>query len=206
MIDAAIILAGGKGSRLAPWPAPKAILPVWGQPIIDRLIEHVAPHVNRVIVCVGYRAGDVAVALRHRSIFYSDAGEDATMVERLLKAKKEHNVTKRALILYGDHLADVDIAKLEAHHDEAGCDATFTAHDYKLPFGLVRGGVILNNERVLVNIGFAVIDPLAWARAIPQDGLAEWLNNIGSSSFVHEGRSTSINNHAEHAEAEKVWR
>lgn len=211
MIDAAVILAGGRGSRLAPWPAPKCLLPINGVPIIERIIRHVDSHVGRIIVCTGYRSGDVMAALRHREggrLLFSDAGEDATMCERLLRARDEHKFG-RVLVLYGDELADVDVDTLVRHHDEHGARLTFTCFEQKLPFGVVYGSRIDENIKMPVNIGFAVVDVECWRQAEPGDGFSDFVNNVHFNfvveKYTHRGRRTTVNGFSDLAHAEEVW-
>lgn len=207
MIDAAIILAGGKGSRLAPWPAPKCLMPVNGVSILRRIIDHVRPHVKRIIVCTGYRGDDVKAAARDLGVEFSDAGVDATMGIRLMRAKVERSVEGRALILYGDELVDVDVPDLLAKHkDQIPNALTFVASPHKLPFGLVRGNQI-EDCTVLVNVGFAIVEPLCWSVLRTDDGLADWINRIPDRRCViHTGRRATVNSLLDLENAEEVWR
>jgi NDP-sugar pyrophosphorylase family protein len=225
MIDAAIILAGGKGSRLAPWWAPKCLLPVNGVPIIEHIFSIVNHHVARHIVCVGYRGKDVRAALRDRHwsfkggsgyTLFSDAGEDAPMCGRLLKARAEHNVKGRALVCYGDELVDVDVASLERHHEQHAAQLSFVAHSYKLPVGVINldaeadRDVIDDEAHELINVGFVIADPKAWAHIQPEFGLSQWINAaskaFGSCRYRHIGRRATINSLPDLEYAESVWR
>lgn len=218
----ALILAGGKGSRLAPWPAPKAILPVNGVPMIHRLMNHISPDVGRIITCVGYRADDLAACVLgwngKNRVMFSNAGEDAKMCDRLLKARKEFGIEGRALVLYGDELGDVNIKALEQQHAEErerwGLLMTMTTFRQRLPFGIWKNGKIDDNVEVDVNIGFAVVEPFAWDYATPFYGLSDFFNALtclpdgctGVTTFEHKGRRTTINNLAELETAEEVWK
>ena len=215
MISSAIILAGGRGSRLAPWPAPKCILPLNGVSLIEHLLTHLeASAIPRAIVCTGYRASAVEAAVRGRRgalpVEFSNAGEDAEMGARLLQARDEHHVAGRCLILYGDEIADVDLAALVEHHDRAGTLCTFTAYEQRIPFGVIRQGYILGDETVLVNIGFAIIEEPAWGLLHPEDGLSDWINRVNAATrspsvYLHEGRRATVNSVAELQQAERLW-
>ena len=59
MIDTAIILAGGFGTRLRPLTdtMPKPMVSVKGKPALHHIIENLKEHgVKRIIICVGYKA------------------------------------------------------------------------------------------------------------------------------------------------------
>lgn len=214
----ALVLVGGRGSRLAPWPAPKTLLPINGVPIVHRLLAHVASHVDRIIICVGYRASDVRAALAHQTvvprdqILFSDAGENVSMAARLLQAREEHNVVSRALVLYGDELADVDIGALvRAHEKSSKSGVTFVGHRQALPFGVARRSWYDNwrvwqNEEVLVNIGYVLVEPACWSSMCVDDGLADFINRMGAECYIHEGKRATINSLSDLTTAEEVWR
>lgn len=218
----AVILAGGKGSRMVPWPAPKCLMPVNGIPIIDRLLTHLKASVNRVIVCVGCRALDVESALRENRwdfdyFHFSNAGEDASMCERLLKARKDFDIKGRILVCYGDELADVDIAALLAQHaacrDHWTCLMTLTTHRARLPFGVVDCGTVRDDVMVEINIGFAVIETEALDLVLPTMSLPDIFNMLRSGqngymceTFLHKGKRATVNNFQELENAEKVWK
>ena len=229
MIDAVVILAGGRGSRLAPWPAPKCLMPVKGVAVIEWLLAHAeAAGIPRAIVCTGYRAEDVRAAVERRSgalpVAFSDAGLDAAMGLRLFRALGEYGLRGeattlrdrlyRTLICYGDELADIDFAALARHHEVAGLLMTFTACRQRVPFGVVRvnGGAgprIDDNEVVLANIGFVIADPACWDMLHADDGLSDWVNRLAAlrqaSCYLHEGKRASVNDLADLRRAEEVW-
>ena len=62
MIETAIILAGGLGTRLRPLTdeTPKPLLPIKGKPIVQHTIEQLKRHgVKNVILSIGYRADKI---------------------------------------------------------------------------------------------------------------------------------------------------
>ena len=225
MIGAAVILAGGRGSRLAPWDAPKCLMPVGGVTLIDRIIDHISPHVHRAVICTGYRADDVAASVQRGMkrwqpatdyihvprVVFSNAGEDTPMGERLLRARSEYKLeSDRLLVLYGDEMADVDIRALEKWHEAKEMRITFTAYRQKLPFGVVlEDDRISEEETALVNIGFVLTESSAWAHLRPEDGVSDWINRVPKGSvalYLHEGRRATVNSIADLRAAEEVWK
>lgn len=223
----AIVLAGGRGSRLAPWPAPKCLLPVRGVTILERLLQHLlASVVARVVICTGYRAADVEASVRAHdwdevSVSFSCAGQDAPMGARLLQARALAG-DGRVLICYGDELADVDIRALVAAH--ASNAITLTAAYQKVPGGSIcqnaERTIISENRPVLVNIGFVLVEPQCWDYLHEDDGLSDWINRVsglasrvtgerGCGHFgvhIHSGRRATVNSLAELRSAEEVWK
>ena len=127
MIDAAILLAAGYGTRLAPlsWVRAKAALPVAGEPIIRRQIRWLAAAgVRRVVVnlhhlpasitgLVGHGA-DLGVDVRYswEAVVLGSGGGPRRAFD-LLEAD-------RAIIVNGDTLTDLDLPALAAEHERHG--------------------------------------------------------------------------------------
>ncbi|HSA30238.1 MAG TPA: sugar phosphate nucleotidyltransferase [Candidatus Omnitrophota bacterium] len=66
----AVILAGGQGTRLAPYTLvfPKPMLPVGGQPIIETIIQQLAYYnFKDVVICLGYLGNLIEVYLKNDS-------------------------------------------------------------------------------------------------------------------------------------------
>lgn len=213
----ALILAGGKGSRLAPWHAPKCLIPISGVPILFHILAHLeAQGIERAIVCAGYRAGDIEAALRHRRegtmrVLVSNAGEDVGMGARLLRAREEHGVTGRVLVCYGDELCDVKVGAIVWFHETRGARLTFVGHRYRLPFGVVERERIHGDRETEVNIGFALAEPGCWTELRAEDGLPDWINRVGenpgdAACWLHDGRRATVNSLADLQYAEEVWR
>ena len=62
MIDTAIILAGGLGTRLRPLTdkTPKPLLPIKEKPIIEHIVDNLKKYgIKNVILSIGYRAEDI---------------------------------------------------------------------------------------------------------------------------------------------------
>ena len=56
----AVILAGGKGTRLRPYTTvlPKPMMPVGGKPILEIIIGQLAAAgITKIVISVGYLAG-----------------------------------------------------------------------------------------------------------------------------------------------------
>jgi len=215
----AIILAGGKGSRLAPWIAPKCLMPVNGVPVLHRLLSHLFGFevVGRAIICTGYRANDVEAAISNSwsisvtsgRIAFSNAGEDAPMGERLFQARKLFG-DDTVLVCYGDELADVDVKALA---DDQNTMA-FAATPHAIPGGaVIREGDrwhVLENQPRLVNIGFVRAKPECWSTLTASDGVSDWINRTSVEQSVgllkHHGKRATINSLADLKYAEEVWR
>lgn len=228
----AIILAGGKGTRLAPFVAPKCLLTVSGISILQRLLKHLyeSEHIRQAVICTGYRASDIEASVREHGwvetgegarmpVDCSNNGENAPMGARLLQARQEMGGNKdyglgRVLIIYGDELTDLDISKLlDRHGDCKGM--TFTAAYANTAGGTVdidadgRPHIVDEACRV-INIGFVVVEPACWALLKPEDGLSDWINRVSEEHgkvriYYHDGLRATINSLADLRGAEEMW-
>ena len=85
MIDKALILAAGKGTRM--WPltdnTPKPLLPLCGEPIIQRQIKELKKiGVEKVYVLIGYRMKEI-------SDFLGDGEEYGVKIEYIVQDKQK---------------------------------------------------------------------------------------------------------------------
>lgn len=221
----AIILAGGRGSRLAPWEAPKCLIPVNGLPILYRLLKYLSVYrqiIDDVTVCVGYRGGNVRDAVASWGGYskfraqISDAGTTATMAERIRQAIGPDN--HRVLICYGDELADVDLAEMYAGHCRRDdLSLTFAAMRAPVPGGTVKyeGGkspIIVEDDTHLINIGYVIAEPSSFRHLPDVGGLSDWMNAVAKAPgektalYLHRGKRASVNSLADLRAAEEVWK
>jgi glucose-1-phosphate cytidylyltransferase len=152
----AVILAGGRGTRLAEETAirPKPMVEIGGRPILWHIMKIYAAHgVTDFVVCLGYKgwqikeyflnyrlhssdlrvdlgSGTVEVlrpAAEPWRITLVDTGED-TMTGGRLKRVAPHLEGEGAFCMtYGDGVGDVDVAAQIRFHASHGKDATVAA-------------------------------------------------------------------------------
>ena len=140
----AVLLAGGRGTRLAPLTVtvPKPLLPLGERPIIDILIAQLAAAgVARVFVCLGYLA-PLMQAFLGDGARWGLAIEPCIETEPLgtagaLRAIKE--LSDDFFVVNGDTLTDLDFPAMAATHRDADAMATlFTPWvDEQIDYGVV---------------------------------------------------------------------
>ena len=122
-IKQAVILAGGRGIRLAPITdnLPKPMVDINGKPFIQRIIEKLKDQgVSEVVILTGY-LGDlieeyfVKNTISGMSILCVRGPNDWDTGQRIIEAKE--NLDETFLLLYGDNYIDLRVdALLDSHY------------------------------------------------------------------------------------------
>lgn len=142
----AVVMAGGLGTRLAPLTdaVPKPLLPVGGQPIIERIVRSlIASGIRRIFLSVNYRAEMI------RSHF-GDGGEFGVQIEYLHEAEPRGTAGAlsglpemppgQLLVMNGDILTGIDFGSLLEFHRQHGGPATMCIREHKvlIDYGVVQ--------------------------------------------------------------------
>lgn len=133
----AVILAGGKGTRLASRlnGLPKPLVDVAGVPLLERQILHCKSYgVESVLLLVSHRADRIAEFCAQKDNFglrisLVDDGEPrgtggATLAALPHLAPDAQDV----LIMYGDTLLNIDLERFHTAHAAKGADASLLLH------------------------------------------------------------------------------
>jgi NDP-sugar pyrophosphorylase family protein len=157
----AIILAGGRGSRLKSVisDVPKPLAPIAGRPFLDHLIDRLADSgvVDRLVLTLGHLAGRAIAHFeahppRLPMKIVVEASELGTGGALVAAVPALHGET--FLVLNGDTLLALDYAALLAAHAEARAEATLAL--VEVADASRFGTVELRGTRV---IGFAEKQP-----------------------------------------------
>ncbi len=152
----AVILAGGLGTRISEEThlKPKPMIDIGGKPILWHIMKvYSAYGINDFIICLGYKGycikeyfanyflhmSDVTFNMVDNSMKvhqnYSepwnvtlvDTGESSMTGGRLKRVATYLDPAEEFCFTYGDGVADIDIAKVIAHHKKQNVLATMTA-------------------------------------------------------------------------------
>ena len=149
----AIILAGGKGSRLAPYTKviPKPLMPIGDMPILEVLVHQLKrAGVLEIILTVGH----LASLLR---AFFQDGKElgipirysyEETPLGTVGPLTLISGLAKTFLVMNGDVLTDLDFADLVAFHRQSG--ALVTIAMYNRPVKIDLGVIQLSGKHEVV--------------------------------------------------------
>ena len=215
-----ILLCGGKGERLRPFTdtLPKPLVTLNGKPILLHLLRYLSLcGVRQFVACVGYKAEAIEEfiaqnAAREKWNIRAVNSGDASMTDRILDARP--HATGRALVCYGDTLANIDLADLISHHESTSAIATLSVYPLQSPFGIVQFDeqsriVSFAEKPVLpywVNIGFLLLEPEAMNLLQRGSDMVQFLGSLVQTGrfnvYRHEGRHLTINTEKERAMAE----
>ena len=131
----AVILAGGKGTRLAARldGRPKPLVNVDGVPLLERQILTLAAQgVEEVVLLVNHAADQIATYCAARNGFglarlrLVDDGAPRGTAGAILSCLPE--LRERFMVVYGDTLFNIDLTRFLAAHECSGADATLFLH------------------------------------------------------------------------------
>ncbi len=243
-----VILAGGRGTRLAEETErkPKPMVPIGERPIlwhIMKLYSHFG--VNDFVICLGYLGYHIKEYFSNYSLHNADVTIDmvenattfhatrnepwrVTLVEtgletmtggRLAKVRSYLDPGEPFCMTYGDGVADLDVAKVVAHHRRLGRKATITCVRPPARFG--RVGVDGDKatffqekpagESGLINGGFFVLEPAVLDYCVSDDTIweNEPLHRLAAedqlSAWVHDGYWQPMDTLRDRNALEDLW-
>ncbi len=162
----AVILAGGRGSRLAEETSlrPKPMVEIGGKPILWHIMRIYSAHdINEFVIALGYKAeiikeyflnffafnNDISLDLATgRTVIHNgkqpnwkihlvDTGMDTQTGSRVKRLERWLENDDTFMLTYGDGVANVDIQRLLAFHRSHGKLATVTVVNPPARFGSV---------------------------------------------------------------------
>ena len=171
----AVILAGGKGTRLKPYTTvfPKPLMPIGDKPILEIVVRQLKSHgFDEIIMAVGHLAELIMTFFDDGSKFgveidYSRENKPLGTAGGLGLIKNELNET--FLMMNGDVLTTLDFSDLVNYHKRNGAIATIALNkrDVYIDFGVVEiddnNSIVGYTEKpkidYLVSMGVYVFDP-----------------------------------------------
>lgn len=176
----AAILAGGRGTRLAPYTSilPKPLMPIGDRAILEIVVDQlVRQGFSDIALSVGYLSHLIRAVFDHRTL--TDTTITYVQEEKALGTagplRLIEGLDETFLAMNGDVLTTLDYRALVRHHHESGNLLTIATHErtVKIDYGvLYLDGVESRSGRVqayeekpeiasLVSMGVYVIEPQA---------------------------------------------
>ena len=141
----AVILAGGRGTRLAPFTSvlPKPLMPIGERAILELVIERLASFgIVDITLCVGYLSHLIRAVLENRP-------NDRVQIRYVLEQyplgtagplRLVEGLDDTFVVMNGDVLTDIDYSELLAYHFSQENIVTIATHtrSIKIDYGVVR--------------------------------------------------------------------
>ena len=241
----AVLLAGGLGTRMREETEyrPKPMVEVGGKPILWHIMRNLAVHgVTDFVVASGYKSQVIDEYFRSTpgwarlpdpapgAMCFAGSGAEQGWTVTVAFTGDETGTGgrvsrvapllggERFFVTYGDGLADVDITRLLAFHEDSGGQATLTAVQPTSRFGLmdidVAGRVTHFREKPRmkdwVSIGFFIFEPAVLEYLGPDGGLEEdGLTRLAAdgqlSAYRHEGFWQPMDTFREYQILTRLW-
>ena len=184
----AVILAGGRGTRLRPFTVnfPKPLVPLGDTPVIEVLMGRL---VRSGITDITLTLGHMAALMRA----YFEQRQELTSRVRLRYVEEVKptgtagsvalvpGLTDTFLVMNGDLLTDLDFRELVAHHRREGAMLTIAAHRRRVkvdlgvldvgPDGMLRDYLEKPEHAYQVSMGIYVYEPAVLAHIPPGEYL-----------------------------------
>lgn len=142
---AAVVLVGGRGTRLAPYTAdlPKALVPIGGMPVLEILVRRLHNcGVSRIVLAVGHLSSLIMA-------YFGDGSRFGVEIEYSLEdtplgtagpLSLVQHLTDPFLVVNGDLLTDLDFRVMIRRHNESGALATIGlfAREERIDLGVIE--------------------------------------------------------------------
>lgn len=169
-----VIMAGGKGTRIATVTdqVPKPMIPIDGKPILEYQIETLTKQGYKDIILVVGHMGSVIHDYFGNGEHYGANIEYITEEQPLGTAGAlfflREVITEDFLLLNGDIIFDVDIARFSNYHKQQGTTATILTHPNNHPYD---SGIIVADEYNVVTDWLHKEDERTWYKNRVNAGL-----------------------------------
>lgn len=173
----AVILAGGKGTRLRPFTEalPKPMLPIGAKPLLEILVKYLKHYgFNEVILAVHYLGDNITHYFddgKRFGIKITYSKEESLLGTAGAVKEAAKNIEDTLVVILGDGLADIHYRDLIEYHKKTNAVGTMVVFEKKLriPYGVLhldidRDNVILNLDEkpelaFKVNTGIVALEP-----------------------------------------------
>jgi NDP-sugar pyrophosphorylase family protein len=223
----AVILAGGRGTRLAPYTSvlPKPLMPVGERSILEIVLRQLsASGVTSITLCVGYLSHLIRAVIDDNagSLVEVEYVHEDEPLGTAAPLKLVDGLDETFLVMNGDVLTTLDYRDLVRRHRETGSALTIATHERKvtIDYGIVHAD---EDDRIVgfeekpeisaaVSMGVYVMEPEVLEH-IPGDGHADFPDLVKAlleagrpvSSYRYSGLWFDIGRHDDFQQAVAAW-
>lgn len=226
----AVVLAGGKGTRLAPYTSvlPKPLMPIGDRAILELLIGQLRDcGINKVTLCVGYLSHLIEAVLGNRaedSVDISYVREQETL-GTAAPLRLVDGLDSTFITMNGDVLTTLNYQDLVRLHHRDGNVLTIATHTrpIQIDYGVLTLGTNGSRNRVkaylekpkmtsTVSMGIYVVEPRALSY-IPEEGYFDFPNLVHAlldagervGAYPFEGMWFDIGRQDDYERAVSAW-
>jgi len=223
-----VVLAGGRGTRLAPYTSilPKPLMPVGDQAILEIVVEQLAScGVRTINFCVGHLAHLIKAVFDHRAagsemeIAYVHEHEALGTAAPL---RLVDGLDETFIAMNGDVLTTLDYRDLVEHHRRAGNVLTIATKErsIRIDYGMLHVDVMSRVQSFeekpeitsAVSMGIYVMEPSV-LDYIPSDGYFDFPDLVRAllaagepvGAYRHDGLWFDIGRQEDYADAVNAW-
>jgi len=226
----AVVLAGGRGTRLAPYTSvlPKPLMPIGDRSILELVLEQLrACGITSATLCVGYLSHLISAVLDNGA----DRGIDIRYVREefalgtAAPLRLVSGLDSTFIVMNGDVLTTLDFGDLVRYHRRAGNMLTIATHErtIKIDYGVLRLGTNGRSRRVEgydekpevtspVSMGIYVLEPAA-LEYIPPEGYLDFpdlvrmmlANKASVGAYTFDGLWFDIGRRTDYEQAVAAW-
>jgi NDP-sugar pyrophosphorylase family protein len=227
----AVILAGGRGARLAPYTSvlPKPLMPIGDRSILEIVVEQlIGAGISQVSLCVGYLSHLIQAVFDNGALNGNRHNVEIEYVhepEALGTAAPLQlvpNLVDTFIAMNGDVLTSLDYRELVHHHKEVGNVLTIATHEraIKIDYGMLHVDV---SQRVrafeekpqitsVVSMGVYAMEPRV-LDYIPEGGYFDFPDLVDAllradervGAYRHNGLWFDIGRHEDYQQAAEAW-
>lgn len=226
----AVVLAGGRGTRLAPYTSvlPKPLMPIGEQAILEIVVEQLEAHgVRDIVFCVGYLSHLIRTVFDNRAnghvkISYAHEQEPLGTAGPL---RLVDGLNETFIVMNGDVLTTLDYRDLVRHHREAGNAVTIATRErtIKIDYGVLHVENEKTPKRIVsfdekpevrstVSMGVYVFEP--WVldyvppdqhHDVPELMQTLLIHGVPVGAYAFDGPWFDIGHEGDYARAVEAW-
>jgi len=226
ILKTAIVLAGGKGTRLEEktLELPKPLIPVGRKPLLERVLEWLKKNgVEKVIIGVAYKKEKIKEYFGDGSkfglkIIYTEHDENGGTEDAFKTAIENSKIEdENFYAMNGDQITDLQLEGLTNFHLQKNSTVTIVSIKLRTNYGIVnvnnQGNIIEFQEKhevpgVLMNSGIYVfnkeIKKYLSGGNIEENAFRKLTKENKISSFYYDGMWFTVNDKKQLIQAEKI--
>lgn len=226
----AVVLAGGRGTRLAPYTSvlPKPLMPIGERAILEIVVEQLEAHgVSDIVFCVGYLSHLIRTVFDNRAnghvnISYAHEQKPLGTAGPL---RLVDGLNETFIVMNGDVLTTLDYRDLVRHHREAGNAVTIATRErtIKIDYGVLHVENETTPKRIVsfdekpevrstVSMGVYVFEP--WVldyvppdqhHDVPELMQTLLIQGVSVGAYAFDGPWFDIGHEGDYARAVEAW-